>query len=112
MNILVTDRAVEEIKTIIKEQYSDLKNKIYLRVRILGGGCSGFSHKLDLDENVNEKLDDTFSINGIDVVVDRRSGIYLDGATIDFHDDINKRGFVVSNPSAKSTCGCGSSFSM
>ena len=53
-----------------------------------------------------------FEYHGVGVVIDKRSQLYLDGVTVDFHDDLNKRGFSVSNPTAKSTCGCGSSFSM
>ena len=108
--ITVTDRAASEVKRIVAEQGT--AGKLYLRLRVVGGGCSGFQHKLDLDEIVNEKLDDTFNIHGVDIVVDKRSSLYLDGVTVDFHDDLNKRGFSVSNASAKTTCGCGSSFSM
>ena len=77
-----------------------------------GGGCSGFQNKLDLDPKYDEKTDHLFNFYGVDVVIDKRSMLYLDGAVIDFHDDLNKRGFTVTNPSAKSTCGCGSSYSM
>jgi len=108
--VVITDRAAAEVKRIVAEQ--DSGEKLYLRVRVVGGGCSGFQHKLDLDPAVNEKLDTTFHLNGVDLVVDKRSALYLDGVTVDFHDDLNKRGFSVSNPNAKTTCGCGSSFSM
>jgi iron-sulfur cluster insertion protein len=108
--IVLTDKAASEVRKIVAEQ--DPKEKLYLRLRVVGGGCSGFQHKLDLDPTVNEKLDETFVINGVDVVVDKRSALYLTGVTVDFHDDLNKRGFSVSNSGAKTTCGCGSSFSM
>lgn len=110
MNITVTEKAAEEVRRIVEEQKFD--EEVYLRIRVVGGGCSGFQTKMDLDAQVNPKLDDTFETNGIKLVVDRRSLLYLDGATVDFHADLNKRGFVVSNPNAKTTCGCGSSFSM
>ena len=87
-------------------------SKICLRLRVVGGSCSGFQHKLDLDPVVNEKLDEVFEMHGVPVVVDKRSLMYLGDATVDFHDEINRRGFSITNPSAKSTCGCGSSFSM
>jgi iron-sulfur cluster assembly protein len=61
---------------------------------------------------MNEKLDEVFEIEGVPVVVDKRSLMYLSDANVDFHDDLNKRGFSISNPSANTTCGCGSSFSM
>ncbi len=108
--IVITEKAASEVRRIVAEQGA--ATKLYLRVRVVGGGCSGFQHKLDLDETFNEKLDEAFQINGVDIVVDKRSALYLDGVTVDFHDDLNKRGFSVSNPSAKTTCGCGSSFSM
>jgi len=67
---------------------------------------------LDLDPVFNDKIDQIFEYNGLPVVVDKKSILYLEGVTVDFHDDLNRRGFSISNPSAKSTCGCGSSFSM
>ena len=110
--ILITPKAAGEIKRIVADQKAaGVAENLHLRVRVVGGGCSGFQHKLDLDPNVT-KIDDVFDIDGVSVVIDKRSQLYLDGVTVDFHDDLNKRGFSVSNPSAKSTCGCGSSFSM
>jgi len=110
MPITVTEKAASEVKRIIDEQ--QFKDKVYLRMRVVGGGCSGFQHKLDLDLTVNPKLDEVYEFHGIPVVVDKRSLMYLDNAQVDFHDDLNRRGFSISNPNAKSTCGCGSSFSM
>jgi iron-sulfur cluster assembly protein len=117
--IQVTDKAVAEVRRIIVSVQEDARKanqpvpeKLYLRLRVVGGGCSGYQHKLDLDKDVNAKLDEVLLINGLEVVVDRRSLMYLNGAVVDYHDDLNRRGFSVSNPSAKSTCGCGSSFSM
>ena len=114
MPITVTEKAASEVKRIIQEQQSagQMPEKIYLRLRVVGGGCSGFQHKLDLDTTVNDKLDELFTFHGVEVVVDKRSLMYLSDLTVDFHDDLNRRGFSISNPSAKSTCGCGSSFSM
>ena len=106
----VTQKATNKVKSIVAE--NDFKDRIYLRVRVQGGGCSGFQNKLDLDPNYNEKLDQLFEFDGVGVVVDKRSMLYLDGAVIDFHDDLNKSGFSVTNPTAKSTCGCGSSYSV
>src|SRR5438067_13054270 len=114
MPISVTEKAASEVKRIINDQQSagGLPEKIYLRMRVVGGGCSGFQNKLDLDPAMNPKLDEVFEFHGVPVVVDKRSLMYLDNATVDFHDDLNRRGFSITNPSAKSTCGCGSSFSM
>src|SRR5689334_3011455 len=114
MPITVTEKAAAEVKRILSDQQEQggLPEKVYLRMRVVGGGCSGFQHKLDLDPTVNEKLDDVFEQHGVPVVIDKRSAMYLDGAVVDFHDELNRRGFSISNPQAKSTCGCGSSFSM
>ena len=115
MPITVTEKAASEVNRIISEQKQEggeVPEKVYLRLRVVGGGCSGFQHKLDLDPAINEKLDEVFEFHGVPVVVDKRSLMYLDNATVDFHDDLNRRGFSITNPTAKSTCGCGSSFSM
>lgn len=115
MPITVTEKAASEVKRIISEQRqtgSLAEEPVYLRLRVVGGGCSGFQHKLDLDLSVNPKLDEVIEQNGVAVAIDRRSLMYLEDAQVDFHDDLNRRGFSINNPSAKSTCGCGSSFSM
>jgi iron-sulfur cluster assembly protein len=110
---MLTEKAAGEVKRIISEQQNGgLQDKLYLRMRVVGGGCSGFQHKLDLDATFNDKLDEAFEMHGVPVVIDKRSLMYLSDVTVDFHDDLNRRGFSISNPGAKSTCGCGSSFSM
>jgi len=114
MSITVTEKAAGEVKRIISEQQAqgNAPEKIYLRMRVVGGGCSGFQNKLDLDPIVNEKLDEVMEHHGISIAVDKRSLMYLTDVTVDFHDDLNRRGFSISNPAAKTTCGCGSSYSM
>src|SRR5947199_9834417 len=105
MAITVTEKAASEVKRIIEEQQGSgsMPEKVYLRLRVVGGGCSGFQHKLDLDPQVNEKLDEVFEFHGVPVVVDKRSLVYLENANVDFHDDLNRRGFSITNPSAKTT---------
>jgi len=114
--LVVTPRAAEEVKRHIAHEQGngniEADATLYLRVRVQGGGCSGFQNKLDLDPKYDEKTDHKFDFHGIEVVVDKRSLLYLNGAIVDFHDDLNKRGFTVTNPQAKGTCGCGSSYSM
>ena len=114
--ITVTEKAAAEVRRHIADMESrneiEPGSKLYLRVRVQGGGCSGFQNKLDLDAKYDEKTDHKLEFHGIEVVVDKRSMLYLAGAVVDFHDDLNKRGFTISNPQAKSTCGCGSSYSM
>ena len=111
----VTERASTEVQRAIADYKAggeSADGELYLRLRVQGGGCSGFQNKLDLDPTFNEKLDHMFDAAGIKVVIDKRSMLYLTGATVDFHDDLNKRGFSVTNPQAKGSCGCGSSYSM
>ncbi len=107
--VTITDRAVSEVKTIIQQQSLD-PEKTYLRVGVKGGGCSGFSYTLDLTEHVSEN-DEQWDVNGVKVVCDPKSHIYLQGTSVDFKDEIMGRGFVFNNPNATHTCGCGSSFS-
>lgn len=115
--VKLTELAAKEIRNIIQQQ-QDLHKKnseeeiepLYLRVGVKGGGCSGFSYTLDLTETKTE-MDEIVSEFGIDVVVDPKSALYLEGVEIDFKDELMGRGFVFRNPNATSTCGCGSSFS-
>lgn len=110
MSIVLTEKAASEFKRICAEQED--KSEFYLRLKISGGGCSGFANKLDIDPEMNPEKDELFEQHGVKVVVDKRSLLYATGSTIDFHEGINARGFKVTNPGAKSVCGCGSSFSM
>jgi iron-sulfur cluster assembly protein len=101
MPITVTEKAAGEVKRIIQDQQTtgQMPEKIYLRLRVVGGGCSGFQHKLDLDPTMSDKLDEVFEFHGVPVVVDKRSLLYLENAQVDFHDDLNRRGFSITNPS-------------
>ncbi len=112
--VTLTEKAASKVKQIIADEMTkdNAPEKIYLRLRVVGGGCSGFQNKLDLDPTVNPKIDDTFEVHGVPVVIDKRSAMYLQGVSVDYHEDLNRTGFSVNNPSAKGTCGCGSSFSM
>jgi iron-sulfur cluster assembly accessory protein len=115
MSIVLTEKAASKVKEIISEGQTSGQlpaERMYLRLRVVGGGCSGFQHKLDLDPEVKEKFDEVFEMHGVPVVVDKKSLLYLDGAHVDYHDELHRSGFSISNPNAKSTCGCGSSFSM
>jgi len=109
MPITLTENAAREISSIIDQQELNQQN-VRLRVGIKGGGCSGFSYLLDLTEQSNDN-DESFEQNGIKIICDPKSLLYLNGTTIDFKDDLMQRGFVFNNPNATSTCGCGSSFS-
>ncbi|MGC9258832.1 MAG: iron-sulfur cluster insertion protein ErpA [Phycisphaerae bacterium] len=108
MAIVLTETAAKEIKNIIKEQ--GLSAQAALRVGVKGGGCSGFSYVLDLTEDASD-TDEIMESQGIKVLADRKSYLYLNGTEIDFKNEVMGRGFVFKNPNATHTCGCGSSFS-
>jgi iron-sulfur cluster insertion protein len=103
-----TDSASIKVAHLIEEQGND---KLKLRVYITGGGCSGFSYGFTFDEKHKEG-DSTVINNDVSLVVDPMSYQYLVGATIDYLEDLQGSRFVISNPNAKTTCGCGSSFSI
>src|SRR6059058_3482870 len=84
--IVVTPKAADEVRRIVAEQQTNgTSEKMYLRMRVVGGGCSGFQHKLDLDPAIKEKLDEVFEFHGVPVVVDKRSLMYLSDVVVDFH---------------------------
>lgn len=107
--IQITDKAVSEIKRIQSNDAS--ASGAMLRVKVVGGGCSGMSYKLGFDNQPVQTQDKVFEKEGIKVVVDSKSYLYLAGTELDFTDGLNGTGFVFKNPNAKRTCGCGSSFS-
>jgi len=105
--IIFTDSAATKVADLIAEEGN---NALKLRVFVQGGGCSGFQYGFTFDEDINE--DDTqFEKNGVTLLVDSMSYQYLVGAEIDYKEDINGSQFVIKNPNATTTCGCGSSFS-
>ena len=106
--ILFTDSAAAKVADLIAEEGNpDLK----LRVFVQGGGCSGFQYGFAFDEIVND--DDTqMSKNGVTLLIDAMSLQYLTGAEIDYKEDLSGSQFVIKNPNATTTCGCGSSFSV
>ncbi len=110
MPIELSESAAKEIKSIIKDQGLP-EDKTRLRVGVKGGGCSGFSYMLDLVEDPPAESDELLESNGVKIVCDMKSYLYLNGASIDFKDEVMGRGFVFKNPNATSSCGCGSSFS-
>jgi iron-sulfur cluster assembly accessory protein len=113
ITVIVTEKAASEVKRIIADQQAaGAADALYLRISVRGGGCSGFQNKLDLDTTFNEKTDVRSEQHGVTLVVDKKSLLYLQGATVDFHEDLNARGFRITNPQAKGSCGCGSSYSM
>ncbi len=103
----LTKNAIDKIKDLLAEENNA---NLKLRTFVQGGGCSGMQYGFTFDEQQN---DDDFAItdSGITVLVDSASMIYLDGASIDYKEDVMGNSFTISNPNAQTTCGCGSSFS-
>ncbi|OQW78472.1 MAG: iron-sulfur cluster insertion protein ErpA [Proteobacteria bacterium ST_bin11] len=105
--IVFTDSAAQKVAGLIQEEGND---NLKLRVYISGGGCSGFQYGFTFDEEVND--DDTQILkDGVTVLIDSMSVQYLSGAEIDYKEDLSGAQFVIRNPNATTTCGCGSSFS-
>ncbi len=106
--ITVTDAAKKQAIQLMSE---DGKDGYFIRVGVQGGGCSGLMYQLDFD-NEQKEDDKEFEDNGVKVVVDKKSFLYLVGTTLDFSGGLNGKGFVFVNPNADRTCGCGESFSI
>ena len=105
--LTITEGAITQLKRIFTEQ--ELTSEHGLRVGVKGGGCSGFSYVLGFD--IKKDKDEEFELNGFRVFMEKAHMIYLMGMEIDWLDGLNNRGFTFTNPNAKQTCGCGSSFS-
>ena len=106
-SIFVTKNAVNKLKSVMK---SDNKENYFLRMSVEGGGCSGMTYKMDFDEKPKE-FDKVFKSNGLTVICDLKSWLYLKDVKIDYSDDLLNGGFKITNPNAERTCGCGTSFS-
>ena len=106
--ITVTQSAKKQAIRLM-EDYG--KAGFFIRVGVEGGGCSGLMYQLTFDNEIKEG-DTSFEDNGIEVVVDKKSYLYLLGTTLDFSGGLNGKGFVFKNPNADRTCGCGESFSV
>ena len=105
--LIFSDNAAQKVKELIDEEGN---NDLKLRVFVTGGGCSGFQYGFTFDEEINED-DATMEKNGVTLLIDAMSYQYLVGADIDYQEGIEGAQFVIKNPNASSTCGCGSSFS-
>jgi iron-sulfur cluster assembly protein len=109
--IYVSDKAKEKVARLMADAGIAGDSSYFLRVGVVGGGCSGLSYKLDFD-NEKKPTDQVFEDNGVKVVTDLKSFLYLVNTTLDFSDGLNGKGFYFSNPNASRTCGCGESFSV
>ena len=110
MSIILTERAAQEVKRFLEE--GDFEEGAGLRVAVTGGGCSGFNYSLNIAADFDEAKDNKIEQHGVEVIVDKKSDLYLDGTTVDYHEGLEQRGFSFSNPNAQKTCGCGNSFSV
>jgi iron-sulfur cluster insertion protein len=107
-DIQFTRRAAEKVRELIDDEGNE---RLKLRVFITGGGCSGFSYGFTFDEDVSDE-DAVVENSGVTMVVDAMSYQYLAGAEVDYREDLRGSQFVVANPNATTTCGCGNSFSL
>ncbi|WP_166823233.1 HesB/IscA family protein [Thalassoroseus pseudoceratinae] len=107
--INLTESAAKEVKRVISE--GGYPENTMLRVGVAGGGCSGFQYALGFDDKADAEKDSVSEQHGVRIAVDKKSELFLDGTTIDFHESIERRGFTFNNPNAVKSCGCGSSFS-
>jgi len=107
--IYISDKAREKVAKLKKD--SNLTDDYFLRVSVVGGGCSGLSYKLDFD-NEEQPNDQVFEDKGVKLVTDLKSFLYLCDTTLDFSDGLNGKGFHFINPNASRSCGCGESFAV
>lgn len=105
--ITLTPAAAQEVKRLIE---AEQRPNLGLRIGVKGGGCSGLSYLLAIDEATPKQYDTVFEQEGIKVLVDAKSHLYLDGTTVDFKNGLMGGGFQFNNPLAKKSCGCGTSF--
>lgn len=107
--VFVSATAAEQIKKQLTKRGTP---EAYLRLGIRGGGCSGFSYVLQFEDNPPKEKDILFEVEGVRVIVDSKSILYLNGATLDWESTMMNRGFKFLNPNEKSSCGCGHSFTV
>ncbi|MFY7900133.1 MAG: HesB/IscA family protein [Chitinophagaceae bacterium] len=109
--IYVSDKAKAKVIKLMEDAGIADDSSYFLRVGVVGGGCSGLSYKLDFD-NEQKPMDQVFEDNGVKVVTDLKSFLYLVNTMLDFSDGLNGKGFFFDNPNASRSCGCGESFAV
>jgi iron-sulfur cluster assembly protein len=108
--IYISDKAKNKVEELMQQAGID-SSYYFVRVGVVGGGCSGLSYKLDFD-NEQKPTDQVFENNGVKLVTDLKSFLYLVNTTLEFSDGLNGKGFHFINPNASRTCGCGESFAV
>lgn len=106
--VSITEKAIDQIKTIFNQENPGLDKG--LRLAVIGGGCSGLQYKIEFSEKKDK--DNIIEKEGVRILIDPKSSIYLKDVILDFKDGLNGKGFVFENPNATNTCGCGESFSV
>lgn len=109
--ITVSEKARLKVAQLMQDAGIANDTSYFLRVSVVGGGCSGLSYKLDFD-NEQKPMDQVFEDNGVKIVTDLKSFLYLVNTELDFSDGLNGKGFYFQNPNASRTCGCGESFAV
>jgi iron-sulfur cluster assembly protein len=109
--IYISDKAKVKVQQLMTDAGVGSDSSYFLRVSVVGGGCSGLSYKLDFD-NETKPMDQVFEDNGVKIVTDLKSFLYLVNTTLDFSDGLNGKGFYFTNPNASRSCGCGESFAV
>src|SRR6266480_5070838 len=107
MAVALSEAAVKQVKEL--QQAQNLPNTVFLRMGVKGGGCSGLSYSLEFDSEMGPH-DKEFEVDGVQIVCDAKSYLYLNGVTLDYVTEGLQGGFTFINPQAKSSCGCGTSF--
>ena len=106
--ITLTTQATQEVRRLIEKEQ---KPNLGLRIGVKGGGCSGMTYVLSIDEATPKQYDEVFEQEGLKILIDAKSHLYLDGTTVDYKNALMGGGFEFQNPLAKKSCGCGTSFS-
>jgi len=110
-SIYISDKAKAKVQQLMNDAGIGNDPSYFLRVGVVGGGCSGLSYKLDFD-NESKPMDQAFEDNGVKIVTDLKSFLYLVNTTLEFSEGLNGKGFYFNNPNASRTCGCGESFAV
>lgn len=110
-SIYISDKAKAKVQQLMQDAGVDKDPSYFLRVGVVGGGCSGLSYKLDFD-NEAKPMDQVFEDKGVKIVTDLKSFLYLVNTELEFSDGLNGKGFYFNNPNASRSCGCGESFAV
>ena len=106
-NINITDKAISKIQEVLSSQ-----NMKYFRIKVKGGGCSGFQYVFKSDNEINKNNDLIFNFKSLKILIDKNSIEFIDQAELDYRDELIGSSFSINNPNAKNSCGCGTSFSI